>query len=634
MRSARRRFAAVLRTAAHLALVLLSAGPASAVTYGDIEVTVESEPKGRSDHGYAELWVRVANRSKTAPHAVTVSFPRGAYFSSQDHVRSVSRSVAVEPGQVAVVPLTYPERLVHQGNGVGVAVDGRGQDDAVPVSISARGYGSHVYTSPGSPAAPDPILVLYSLSVDTRFPDWVRAARGVARPPSGPTIGPGTTVSMTVGTGSDSGCVRADRPAADWSPNWVGYSRYDGVVVTADDLRAMPAEVRNAIGLYVECGGTLLVLGPNPQLPGAWKLPVDAGKIPLAFGSAGFGVFFVSYQTDLSGWKPGALAYVDATWRATQAPWKSVKSVADANRRFPVVEDVGVPVTGLLALMLVFVLAIGPVNLFVLARMKRKLWLFWTVPAASAVTCLVVFAYTALAEGWTGKARVEGFTILDETTRRAASLGWAGVYSPLSPRDGLHFAPETEVTFQNGEAPFGIYGYRRNRSGAAALTMDWTRDQHLTSGWVTPRVPAHFAVRKGEARRERVTFAPGPDGKPEAVNGLGADLTDLWYADERGYMFHAKDVPAGGRAVLWPIPKPTPEPGGAVPKPRDLYAGEWADLAGRAKLVGPTLLTPRTYLALMDSAPFFDEGLPGKADRVARQAVLGLLPPAGKEGAK
>ena len=67
----------------------------------------------------------------------------------------------------------------------------------------------------------------------------------------------------------------------------------------------------------------------------------------------------------------------------------------DANRAFPVVEDIGVPVRGLLALMFLFALAIGPVNMFVLARKKRKLWLFWTVPVISFVTCLAVLGYMA-----------------------------------------------------------------------------------------------------------------------------------------------------------------------------------------------------------------------------------------------
>jgi hypothetical protein len=49
--------------------------------------------------------------------------------------------------------------------------------------------------------------------------------------------------------------------AETWSSDWLAYSRYDGIVITADDLKAVPAEVRAALWQYVETGGALLVLG-------------------------------------------------------------------------------------------------------------------------------------------------------------------------------------------------------------------------------------------------------------------------------------------------------------------------------------------------------------------------------------
>src|SRR5262249_23112452 len=47
------------------------------------------------------------------------------------------------------------------------------------------------------------------------------------------------------------------QPLTEWSANWLGYSRYNGVVVTGDDLRAAPAEGQDAVWRYVECGGGL-----------------------------------------------------------------------------------------------------------------------------------------------------------------------------------------------------------------------------------------------------------------------------------------------------------------------------------------------------------------------------------------
>jgi hypothetical protein len=274
----------------------------------------------------------------------------------------------------------------------------------------------------------------------------------------------------------------------------------------------------------------------------------------------------------------------------------------------------------------VFSIVIGPVNMMVLARKKRKLWLFWTVPLISFVTCFAVLSFMALTEGWQGRSRIEGFTVLDENSRRASTLGWTGFYTPLLPRGGLHFSPETEVSYQNGDDS-SSYGYRSRRSSGSALTIDWTKDQHFASGWLTPRVPAHFVLRRSELRRERMTISKAADGSVEAVNGLGADLSEFWYRDEAGKLFRADQIAAGERATLKSVPSPAPYTTGQMTL-RSVYAGDWSNLPERLKGAGPAMLTPRTYFAVMESAPFVDDGMPGASVRKTRSAVYGIL----KEG--
>jgi hypothetical protein len=594
--------------AAAAVLAVLAAAPAARATdYFGVEVVVESDPTGTASHGYAELWVKVVNRSSERARTVCLTLPRHSYSPGTDYLRAVTRTVTVEPGKTVRVPLAYPVRLAVSGSELGVAIDGVEQEDGVPFSgFRGSRYGSHSY---GSSSLPKP-LVLYSREVDTRFPDWVNTTHHPI---------PGGWKR----TAHETEFARADQPAAAWSPNWLGYTRYDGIVVTANELAAMPAEVRTAVGQYVECGGALLVLGPGGPLPGKWKPERIEGE-PLSVAAAGFGECLVASGADLSKWDAEPVDRVVASWQKTMAPWGRDPTPAEANRQFPVIETTQVPVKGLLALMFVFVILIGPVNLFVLARKKRKLWQFWTVPLVSLVTCLGVFGYMALTEGWSGRTRAEGLTVLDENTRRAATLGWTAYYTPLLPGGGLHFGTDTEVALRNGEERGYGYSYRR-RGGGSALSVDWTKDQHLASGWLTPRVPAHFAVRKGEARRERVTIARAADGRLEAVNGLGADVTELWYADEAGSIFKAGPVPAGGRAELKAAGQTVQPPAKRKPL-REIYAtGDWARAADQARAAAPTILAPRTYLAVMDAAPFLDDALPGASVRKAKSAVYGIL---------
>jgi hypothetical protein len=622
------------------ALILLSLpATASADSFGNINVIVEEDVKGDSTHGYVEVWFNIENRSETSNHVVKLTLPKASDSGYGDYIRAITRTIAVEAGKTVRVPLAYPVNQVMNSSGVGVSVDGKEYDAPLAIRDLSKGSlysrptrgGGYGYTS-SSYSSGGP-LVLCSVSVDPKFIDWVnkfpekRNLGEFVMPDVKIPGGPGSLpVEFSV-----SGRIPAPeffRPklnVASWSFNWLGYSRYDGIVVTAGDLRSMPDNVRSAIGQYVECGGTLLVFGTDAPLPGNWKAIPIAG-LPLSGCAAGFGHCFVASEKNQAEMNLPSLAVVASYWQRNTEPWQKTSSPAEANRSFPIIEDlVGVPIWGFLTLMLLFSIVIGPVNLFVLTQRKRKLWLFWTVPLISFITCVVVLGYMVLSEGMQGKVRVETFTVLDENSRRASTIGWVAVYTPMLGGGGLHFSPNTEVTYQNEDTDSARYPYRRPRSGSA-LTIDWTRDQHLASGWQTPRVPSHFIVRKSETRRERVTISAGKDGKPEAVNGLGRDITEFWYMDETGAYYSARNIPEGGKVTLSPESKPKEtERTRAL---RTLYTREWYNLANRLKTSGPEFLTPRTYLAFMDAAPFLDESATKGSDPKIKSVILGIL----KEG--
>src|SRR5262249_19864909 len=113
--------------------------------------------------------------------------------------------------------------------------------------------------------------------------------------------------------------------------------------------------------------------------------------------------------------------------------WQTLPNLDTANQTFPVVENYRVPVRSTAFVMLLFVIAIGPTNLIVLSRMNRRIWLLWTTPAISFLTCLLVFAYSYLREGVTPDTRISSITILDQAHNRAASIGMTAFYCPLTP---------------------------------------------------------------------------------------------------------------------------------------------------------------------------------------------------------
>ena len=78
-----------LRIAARLAacILLTLTMPASATTFGDIDVNVASEPKGVSWHGYFEYAIVVTNHSADQSHTVSVAMPHEKQIMHDDYIR-------------------------------------------------------------------------------------------------------------------------------------------------------------------------------------------------------------------------------------------------------------------------------------------------------------------------------------------------------------------------------------------------------------------------------------------------------------------------------------------------------------------------------------------------------------------
>jgi hypothetical protein len=266
----------------------------------------------------------------------------------------------------------------------------------------------------------------------------------------------------------------------------------------------------------------------------------------------------------------------------------------------------------------VFVVMIGPINLIWLARRRKKIWMLWTVPVIALVACLAVTGFALLGEGVSATSRTEAFTVLDESSHRATTVGWTAFYAPITPGDGLHFNYDTELAPVLPEQ--WMYG-----GGAADRTIDFSNDQHLDSGWITARVPAYFKFRKGETRRERLTIGRSAGDSLSVVNGLGADIRALWVADDDGKIYSAKEVRAGAEAKLSPANLHPAENGARL---RGLFTGpDWLKGMRAVELDPRSYLTPGSYLAMLDASPFVEEGLKGVKTRKAKTLVYGVGAP-------
>ncbi|HSY20287.1 MAG TPA: hypothetical protein VK815_18225 [Candidatus Acidoferrales bacterium] len=411
------------------------------------------------------------------------------------------------------------------------------------------------------------------------------------------------------------GSLRAESPVAEWSENWLAYSPFDAVIISAADLASMPPPVIGALGDYLSVGGNVII-GGKADLPAAWH---PSQKTQLFYGTeyaVGFGRCYSFIGEGLGPMDAKSTELLRLVVRDAAHYWQGLPSDSGtANSMIPVVEDLKIPTRGIVLIMLAFIIVIGPVNIIYLSRRKRRTWMLWTIPVISLVTTLLVFVYSLLREGITPDARIVGLTVIDQVSHHVATVGATGFYCPLTPSGGLNFDFATEAT------PLVEIGY----GSGASREVDWSQSQHFTHGWVSARVPAHFHLRKPETRRENLQLITG-DGKPEIVNSLGAPIKSLWIADANMNIYRATGVAAGQKAGLIAAGRSSsPEKTGPAGLLRDVtFAARPEQLAESAG----NYLQPNTYIAVLEGNPFIENALGSAASpkRTKSSAIVfGIL---------
>jgi len=564
-----------------LSFLFLAVSMANAADFGDIRINVEQPPQGESCHGYIEYRVSLNNRSSNRSHRVNIELSN--INSGVTELRKISRLLDIAPQSQANVSIFQPS-LQFYSDRLNVEIDGLPQSDGVPIRTAYSGHGW------GSKAP----LILLSQSIS------------IADCTSHPGLKPPTTYEPAIKF------VNVAGSSAEWSRNWLGYTRYDGLMIPASDFNEAPAQIQAAIWKYVEVGGTLAVLG-KIEIPVPWASPSENIGSYKEF-PVGFGTCMMCSEKDMSSIDEITMKKIKDAWKKTLAPWERSYSTTNMYNTFPVVEGTAIPIRGMFLLMFLFTILIGPVNLYFLAKNKKKLWILWTVPFFSILTCGVIFAYASFIEGWDITTRIEGFSIFDENSQKATTLAWAGYYSPLTLSEGFHFGLDTEITLETESYSRGYE--QRDRE------IDWTNDQHLGQGWLNARIPTYLLLRKTEFRRERLTLQDNPDGKA-VLNGLAKTILKLTMADHDGKIFIAENIAPGAVVKLHETGQNIT--GKSVRSFRDIYMQKWIVAVDDYAKSCRQYLCPDTYIAELDQAVFMEESIKNPRYRREHWIVFGIM---------
>ena len=103
----------------------------------------------------------------------------------------------------------------------------------------------------------------------------------------------------------------------------------------------------------------------------------------------------------------------------------------------------------------------------------------------------------------------------------------------------MQFSPETAV-----------YPVHPPTAEPGRVTVDWTENQSLGSGWLLSRTRTQFLTIGHAEQRECVDFKPGKDGGLAIVNDLPWELEAVLVADASGRLLSARNVLPNASEVL------------------------------------------------------------------------------------
>lgn len=308
------------------------------------------------------------------------------------------------------------------------------------------------------------------------------------------------------------------------------------------------------------------------------------------------------------------------------------------------------PVVEFQVLITLFVIVIGPVNYWLLKRVRKQHLMVLTVPALALLVTGALMLYGLMADGLGTRVRAMTITYLDEANQRASTWSRLSYYASFPPEGGLEFNRDTAIypLYPSGDDGLA-YHYQ-----ALNLEMKWTSTtQQLTKGWLRSRTPTQFLVVEPQTTTAglRLRKTKGLRG----TNLLGARLELALAIDEQGQWYRAVGAEPGqplsfekvdeGQAVTSyraALRDREPSfPDGAAARPvssylslrsfghseggdfsRSLHSQLWQELLGEEG--APALaLPPRRYIAVTHHTAIASLGVEKATEEASLHLVIG-----------
>ncbi len=209
------------------------------------------------------------------------------------------------------------------------------------------------------------------------------------------------------------------------------------------------------------------------------------------------------------------------------------------------VQGVGkAPLNAFRVLITLLVLVIGPVNYYLLRRLRRLYLLMVTVPLCAAAVTFALFAYAVFSDGLGTRVRARSVTQINQATGQTECWARLSYYSGMAPGGGLAFSDNVAV--------YPILGLLDDQPRSGRF-LAWQDGQKMKSGWLRSRTPTQFLTVRSRKSQLGVDVGAPAGGKLPLANRLGTHVEQIVVRDEQGGLYWTAGLPDGGRTEAEPI---------------------------------------------------------------------------------
>ena len=367
--------------------------------------------------------------------------------------------------------------------------------------------------------------------------------------------------------------------------NWLAFSGYDSVLMTDTDWLNTPSSSKNAITAWVRLGGQLVIFSTSSADAKALGLPEDA-----SFGS----VRIKSIPSDLKLDPKPTLDLVDT---GNPNKTRNVYIASDFDGKWPLQNHFGSQTFryGLfIAVLIIFAIVVGPINLFVFAKSGQRHKLFITTPLISLVASLILIGLIIIQDGFGGsgmrrvlmEVRPDGdqnaaYVQQEQFCRTGVLTGSRFTINEPCAFTPVPIATSRWARFTNGGDTRGSFNLQPDE-GKMDISGDWFQSRsehgHILSAVISTR-------GRIESTDTPHTF----------LSTFEFPIETLYHCDKDGQWYRADSITTGKRFTLTSVDFSMVDP--AIRKEIDGFAGRNKETLRRI------YQRPGCYVAITNQAP-------------------------------